>query len=309
MINNGYYSPGFGPGASSTASTHQHPPTASISFAAAPAPYLGPDGEIVVDSSAYSTTGSVAPSYYQPPPADAPRRHSVSSTSPYSYQPNDNYNYNNNNNSYPSSASVGMAITPVYPSPIIPPSTPQSAAYSTTTTTNYNSTNYDYGGSGSQTVVSAPLYSSSSPTSAEAYQTHDATSFALVPRDPSEEAREQPENGTGTGMVPYESRAVTTTANGTAAGGPHKTYPNEVLKMKTARKRMTIAAGVTGGIVGLVALGPVGAVIGATGGAMATRSIGKRRERKKREKIANRAIAEQHQGAPDVLVHQGSGVL
>ncbi|KAL7581374.1 hypothetical protein ACA910_021966 [Epithemia clementina (nom. ined.)] len=88
--------------------------------------------------------------------------------------------------------------------------------------------------------------------------------------------------------------------------GPHKTYPAEVEKMKIRRKRATIAAGVTGGLVGLIALGPVGAVVGGAGASMATRSIGKRRERKKREKIAQRAIAEQERDAPEVLVHSGA---
>ena len=91
--------------------------------------------------------------------------------------------------------------------------------------------------------------------------------------------------------------------------GPHKTYPPEVEKMKVRRKRATIAAGVTGGIVGLIALGPVGAVVGGAGATLATRTVGKRKERKKREEIAQKKIAEAERDAPDVLVHAGSGLL
>jgi len=79
--------------------------------------------------------------------------------------------------------------------------------------------------------------------------------------------------------------------------------------MKVNRKRATIAAGVTGGILGVVVAGPLGAVVLGGGGAAATRAIGKRRERKKREKIALKKIAEQEQNAPDVLVHSSGAAL
>ena len=64
------------------------------------------------------------------------------------------------------------------------------------------------------------------------------------------------------------------------------TRPPEVSKMRTRRKVATATAGVCGGIIGLAVLGPVGGVMGGVGGAMLCKSVGKRRERKKTERIA-----------------------
>ena len=83
------------------------------------------------------------------------------------------------------------------------------------------------------------------------------------------------------------------------------TLPREVLKMKKNRRRHTVAAGIAGGVVGLVALGPVGAVFGGVGSAVATKQIGKRREKRKMQKLADREIARQHSNAPDVEVYSG----
>lgn len=64
------------------------------------------------------------------------------------------------------------------------------------------------------------------------------------------------------------------------------TRPPEVSKMRTRRKVATATAGVCGGIIGLAVLGPVGGVMGGVGGAVLCKSVGKRRERKKTERIA-----------------------
>lgn len=64
--------------------------------------------------------------------------------------------------------------------------------------------------------------------------------------------------------------------------------------------------GVTGGVVGFLALGPVGALVGGAGASLAVRAAGKRNERKKRDEIALKRIAEQERDAPEVLVHRGS---
>ena len=79
--------------------------------------------------------------------------------------------------------------------------------------------------------------------------------------------------------------------------------PKQIRKMKKNRRRATVGAGVVGGVVGLVTLGPVGAIIGGTGSALATKHIGKRRERKRLEKLSDREIARQCQNAPEVPLH------
>jgi len=71
--------------------------------------------------------------------------------------------------------------------------------------------------------------------------------------------------------------------------------PEPVLRFKQKRKQRTVAATWTGGIVGLVTLGPVGAAIGAGGAYAAAKSVGKQRERKM-EKRYNNAVAQ----APEV---------
>ena len=124
-------------------------------------------------------------------------------------------------------------------------------------------------------------------------------------------ARQTPKVSNETTALTYHSRPTTLTTNAQPRAVivtrvPHKTYPAEVERMKVRRKRATVAAGVTGGVVGLIALGPVGALVGGAGASVATRAIGKRRERKKRDKIAERRIAEQQRDAPGVLVHNGT---
>lgn len=279
MTNNAHGS-GFGPETPSSSSPYQKP-TASV-YSPAPAPCLGPNGEVVVDS--YSTTGSVsAYSTYPVPPPTAFSQHQyqqniplpvTASTTPHSYN-SSNYVYDDSS---------------VYPSSQVPPSTPHSHMY-----------NMDG-------VQSHKYFSGSAPRrfSAPAYSA-DGTSMAVIPKEQLyEEAREPLE---GTAGASTTTMATSSAPQSMDTAGHHGTYPKEVLKMKVQRKRMTVAAGVTGGLVGLVALGPLGAVVGATGGAVATRAIGKRRERKTREKIAERAIADQQRNAPEVLVHRGSELL
>lgn len=56
--------------------------------------------------------------------------------------------------------------------------------------------------------------------------------------------------------------------------------PDAVLEFKEKRKRRTVMATCTGGAVGLVFLGPLGGVLGATGAYAAAKTVGKRRERR-----------------------------
>lgn len=58
-----------------------------------------------------------------------------------------------------------------------------------------------------------------------------------------------------------------------------------LLDMKIKRKRRTIASGVAGGTVGLLVLGPIGAVAGGMGGALLCKRAGKRRERRTRARM------------------------
>ena len=81
--------------------------------------------------------------------------------------------------------------------------------------------------------------------------------------------------------------------------------PPEVSQMRTRRKVATATAGVCGGLVGLAVLGPVGAVAGGVGGAMLTKSVGKRRERKRTEQIAaQRHAAEERQFGREIQAYQ-----
>jgi hypothetical protein len=71
--------------------------------------------------------------------------------------------------------------------------------------------------------------------------------------------------------------------------------PPEVQAMKERRKVGTVAVGVVGGFVGLVTLGPIGAVaIGATA-AVATKQVGKRLEKRKLKKVEAAKFAMEEQ--------------
>lgn len=71
--------------------------------------------------------------------------------------------------------------------------------------------------------------------------------------------------------------------------------PPEVQAMKERRKVGTIAAGVAGGFLGLIVLGPIGAVVGGTTAAVATKQVGKRMEKRKLKKVNARQFAQEEQ--------------
>jgi hypothetical protein len=55
--------------------------------------------------------------------------------------------------------------------------------------------------------------------------------------------------------------------------------------MKGRRKRRTVASGVAGGIVGLVALGPLGMIAGGVGSAVVAKRVGKRNEKRRMDEL------------------------
>merc|ERR1712179_381555 len=59
---------------------------------------------------------------------------------------------------------------------------------------------------------------------------------------------------------------------------------SQLKSMKKSRKNRTVVAGLVGGAVGLVTLGPVGAVLFGYGSAVTTKEIGKQKERKIKRK-------------------------
>lgn len=67
-----------------------------------------------------------------------------------------------------------------------------------------------------------------------------------------------------------------------------KQLPQEIKDMKGRRKRRTVASGVAGGVVGLIALGPVGGIIGGVGSAVVAKKIGKRNEKRRMDEIEAR---------------------
>lgn len=89
------------------------------------------------------------------------------------------------------------------------------------------------------------------------------------------------------------------------------TRPPEVARMRQRRKVATAAAGVVGGIAGLAVLGPIGALAGGVGGAMMTKSAGKRMERKQTERIAAQRHAEEERryGRTVPALQADSGLL
>uniref|UniRef100_A0A7S2V6T6 Uncharacterized protein n=1 Tax=Entomoneis paludosa TaxID=265537 RepID=A0A7S2V6T6_9STRA len=106
-------------------------------------------------------------------------------------------------------------------------------------------------------------------------------------------------------LTPKQSQAITSSLTSPVEGTPGQ-LPDKITKMKLRRKRRTIAAGVTGGVIGLVALGPVGAVAGGVGSAVATKVIGKRMERRKMEKIAANNLGQELANAPSIKVHDAT---
>ena len=284
-----------------------HPPS-SISFAMAPPPILRDDGEITVaDSFSMPYSAPIAPpstamhpsslqysAHAGAPPPQASFA-SPPSVSMYSSTPPP-----------PPAAFTASHMSAPPPSAHSYPPAPSAYSYPPPPPSSIPPIASNMGAVGVPAPQMEHRTSSETPLS-------DVPGSSMIqqPRQTEEEEEYQPQQGElieqqqnqeQNALVPYQSQPV-------GNGFDHKTYPKEVLKMKVQRKRMTIAAGVTGGLVGLVALGPLGAVVGATGGAVATRAIGKRRERKKRDKIADRVIAEQDRNAPEVDVHKGTELL
>eukprot|EP00522_Entomoneis_paludosa_P008565 CAMPEP_0172439728 /NCGR_PEP_ID=MMETSP1065-20121228/614_1 /TAXON_ID=265537 /ORGANISM="Amphiprora paludosa, Strain CCMP125" /LENGTH=190 /DNA_ID=CAMNT_0013188449 /DNA_START=80 /DNA_END=652 /DNA_ORIENTATION=+ len=148
---------------------------------------------------------------------------------------------------------------------------------------------------GGEIVVVSDGMGPESPLSYQSsYPPADASAEATDVSDPSAFGQQA--------MVPYDSN------QGAVANRPQgiknpSGLPKEILKMKQNRKRATVGAGVVGGVAGLLVLGPVGAVLGGVGGAVATKQIGKRRERKRLQKISDQEIARQLETAPEVPVH------
>ena len=65
--------------------------------------------------------------------------------------------------------------------------------------------------------------------------------------------------------------------------------PEPVLQFKQARKRRTVVAAWTGGAVGLVVAGPLGAALGAGAAYASAKTVGKTRERRLEQRHASRA--------------------
>jgi hypothetical protein len=68
--------------------------------------------------------------------------------------------------------------------------------------------------------------------------------------------------------------------NGRPVKAKNQHLPDHVLEFKQRRKMRTAASAWTGAVVGLVSLGPVGAVVGATAAYGIAKGVGKARERK-----------------------------
>lgn len=91
--------------------------------------------------------------------------------------------------------------------------------------------------------------------------------------DPTTEVTRPPANTTST---TYPAPPVTSS---------NLKYHPEIVDLRLRRKRRTVAVGVIAGVTGLILLGPLGAVIGGLGGALVTKSVGKRRERRRQSEL------------------------
>lgn len=81
----------------------------------------------------------------------------------------------------------------------------------------------------------------------------------------------------------------------------HKQVPPEIKTMKNRRKRRTVASGVAGGVLGLVALGPIGGIAAGVGGAMVAKKVGKRNEKKRMDKLEARQNPLRSNGTGEML--------
>jgi len=84
---------------------------------------------------------------------------------------------------------------------------------------------------------------------------------------------------------------VATTLTIPASNPMNNNKPPKLVRMKERRKRRTFVVGIVGGTIGLVLLGPIGAVAGGFGSALITKSIGKRRERRVATRLEREAAA------------------
>ena len=80
-----------------------------------------------------------------------------------------------------------------------------------------------------------------------------------------------------------------------------KETPAEIQAMKNRRKRRTVASGVVGGVLGLVALGPVGGIAAGVGGAYVAKKVGKRNEKRRMDEIEARQNPLRSNGSGEML--------
>jgi hypothetical protein len=163
-----------------------------------------------------------------------------------------------------------------------------SAAATPTTRTTTTAQNSVYSSRPPTTIVTASSSSLSSSTSSP-YE-RDANNDVMVPSRASSAA-----------LYYYDPYAPVTTTTTMTEYDPtllqnsmvRVNLPPEVQAMKERRKVSTIAAGVAGGFVGLLVLGPIGAVVGGTTAAVATKQVGKRLEKRKLKKVDAEMFAQQ----------------
>jgi hypothetical protein len=99
-----------------------------------------------------------------------------------------------------------------------------------------------------------------------------------------------------------DPQTATRYINGRPVKAKNAHLPDAVLVFKEKRKQRTVLASCTGGVVGFFTLGPLGAVIGATGGYAAAKSVGKVRERK----LLRKCTSQQQQNHAAAVVHTTS---
>ena len=78
--------------------------------------------------------------------------------------------------------------------------------------------------------------------------------------------------------------------------------PEPVLRFKQARKRRTVVATWTGGAVGLIVAGPIGAAVGAGAAYASAKSVGKTRERRLENRYNNNNVVQVARPVEQVIV-------
>jgi hypothetical protein len=193
----------------------------------------------------------------------------------------------------------------------LPPNSMSFSDYSVVTTTDFDtirratapSSVYDSNNNNNNnnrpptTIVTA---SSTSSFHSSSYE-RNTNNEAMVPSASSASSAPAPSPSTHA-MYYYDpyAPATTTTAMATyyeplQTKYRHVNLPPEVQAMKERRKVSTVAAGVAGGFVGLLVLGPIGAVVGGTTAAVATKQVGKRLEKRTLKKVEARKFAQEEQ--------------